>query len=331
MYRPRRGTGLIANRDKESIERRSPSAWGLGPIEWSAHAVRARDLGKGLVRGSGMAPNGRFGTSLGTKVPFARTLSDNYGPFVARCRLRDMASEQRPVPETDRLAQAEALVKERTEVLWLALSEMEATTQALREVDARWVQRFLRAARFKDDETPAHIERMSRYCELLAGIRVSDQQWAASVRFASQLHDIGKVAIPDAILLKMGPLTEDEKAAMRTHAEIGRDILRDERSGVARLASTIAFTHHERWDGRGYPSGLTGEAIPLEGRIAAIADAFDALTTNRIYRKAFTLPEAVEKMKRESGRQFDPSLLESFLGAMPAVMDIHERHPDEKS
>lgn len=242
-----------------------------------------------------------------------------------------MASEQRPVPETDRLAQAEALVKERTEVLWLALSEMEATTQALREVDARWVQRFLRAARFKDDETPAHIERMSRYCELLAGIRVSDQQWAASVRFASQLHDIGKVAIPDAILLKMGPLTEDEKAAMRTHAEIGRDILRDERSGVARLASTIAFTHHERWDGRGYPSGLTGEAIPLEGRIAAIADAFDALTTNRIYRKAFTLPEAVEKMKRESGRQFDPSLLESFLGAMPAVMDIHERHPDEKS
>lgn len=239
-----------------------------------------------------------------------------------------MEPERHIAPDPDALARAEALVKERTEVLWLALSEMEATGQALRDADARWVERFLRAARFKDDETPAHIQRMSRYCELLAGIKVADQQWAASVRFASQLHDIGKVAIPDAILLKMGPLNEDEQATMRTHAAIGRDILRDERSGVARLASTIAFTHHERWDGAGYPTGLTGEAIPLEGRIAAIADTFDALTTNRIYRKAFTLPEAVERMGRESGRQFDPTLLEAFLGAMPAVMGIYDRYPD---
>ena len=227
------------------------------------------------------------------------------------------------------LARSEALVKERTEVLWLALSEMEATGQALRDADSRWVDRLLRAARFKDDETPAHIERMSRYCELLAGMRVPDQQWAASVRFASRLHDIGKVAIPDAILLKVGPLTQGEQATMRTHAEVGRDILSDEHSGVARLAASIAFTHHERWDGTGYPSGLTGEAIPLEGRIAAIADAFDALTTERIYRSSVSLPEAITQMNEGSGRQFDPSLLETFLDQLPAVMDIYDRVPDE--
>ena len=240
-----------------------------------------------------------------------------------------MSSAHGTVDGPGDLARVKALLKERTEVLWLAVTEMEATNQALRDADARWVERFMRAARFKDDETPAHIERMSRYCELLAGLWVPDQQWATSVRLASRLHDIGKVAIPDSILLKVGALTEVERITMRTHVEAGRDILRDGHSGIARLAASIASTHHERWDGTGYPSRLSGEAIPLEGRIAAIADAFDALTTNRIYRRAFSLPEAIRMMKKESGAQFDPALLELFLDHMDEALDIQQRYPDE--
>ena len=228
------------------------------------------------------------------------------------------------------LKRLDGLMKERARDLWEAIRIMERTKLELRRSNAAWADRMLRAAAFKDDETPDHIERMSRYCALLAELVTDDSLYAETVRVASQLHDVGKIGIPDEILLKQGSFTAAERATMQTHAVIGYDILGDAGSEIADLAATIALTHHERWDGTGYPGGLAGAAIPLEGRIAAIADAFDALTTNRIYRRAASVTAAIEQMKAERARQFDPELLELFLEEIPAVLDILGRYPDAR-
>ncbi len=242
-----------------------------------------------------------------------------------------MATEK-TTPRKDRAHERlEGLVKERTEALWEALGAMERTAHEFRTSDAQWAERMLRAARFKDDETAAHIQRMSHYCGLLASYVVDDVDRAEAIRVASQLHDIGKIAIPDDILLKVGPLSDYEKLTMQRHTVIGRDILGDESSEMARLASTIVIAHHEYWDGGGYPYGVAGEAIPIEARIAAIADAFDALTTNRIYRRAFSLPDGIRKMKKASEAQFDPVLLDLFLDHMDQVLDIQQRYPDNEA
>jgi hypothetical protein len=130
---------------------------------------------------------------------------------------------------------------------------------------------------------------------------------------AAPLHDVGKVAIPDAILLKPGALTPEERAIVETHAEEGHRLLRGSSSSILDLAASIALSHHEKWDGSGYPRGLAGEEIPVEGRIVAIADVFDALTSDRVYRKAFAVEKAVEMMLADRGRHFDPVLLDAFM------------------
>jgi len=130
---------------------------------------------------------------------------------------------------------------------------------------------------------------------------------------AAPLHDVGKVAIPDAILLKPGKLTAEERAIVETHAEEGHRLLKGSSSAILDLAATIALSHHEKWDGSGYPRGVRGEAIPIEGRIVAIADVFDALSSDRVYRKAFPVEEAVAMMRSERGKHFDPVLLDAFL------------------
>jgi putative two-component system response regulator len=141
-----------------------------------------------------------------------------------------------------------------------------------------------------------------------------------SIYLASPLHDIGKVAIPDGILLKPGRLDQDERATIETHAEIGARILRGSGSDLIKLAAQIAESHHERWDGSGYPKGLAGEAIPLAARIVAIADVFDALTTERPYKKALPIADALAILAAERGRHFDPTCLDAFLSAY-AEMD----------
>lgn len=188
--------------------------------------------------------------------------------------------------------------------------------RALTELDiaqAETVRRLSMAVEFRDEDTGAHIERIGRFSTLLAEEIGMDGEWCELLSHAAPLHDVGKVAIPDSILLKPGPLTAEERAIVETHAEEGYRLLRGSSSAILEMAATIALSHHEKWDGTGYPRGVTGEKIPLEGRIVAIVDVFDALTTDRVYRKAFSFEQAIEMMREQRGRHFDPILLDAFL------------------
>ncbi len=191
------------------------------------------------------------------------------------------------------------------------------------------VRQLLYAAEFRGVEMGPHLERMSRYCELLGRRLGLDDERRELIRTASLLHDIGKIGIPDRILLKPGSLSAQERRLMEQHAEIGYRMLTGSRSELLALAATIAWTHHERFDGTGYPRGLAREAIPLEGRIASVADVFDALTSERVYRPAFSLEEALETMKDGRATHFDPSILDLFLASLPEVVAIKEKYgPD---
>jgi methanogenic corrinoid protein MtbC1 len=194
----------------------------------------------------------------------------------------------------------------RSHELRRALSELEVA-------QTETVRRLSMAVEFRDEDTGAHIERIGRLSTLLAEQIGMDPEFCERMSHAAPLHDVGKVAIPDSILLKPGPLTAEERAIIETHAEEGHRLLRGSSSSILEMATTIALSHQEKWDGTGYPRGLGGEAIPIEGRIVAIADVFDALTSDRVYRKAFSVEEAVQMMREQRGHHFDPVLLDAFM------------------
>ena len=203
-------------------------------------------------------------------------------------------------------AALELEVEGRTSELKRALSELEIA-------QAETVRRLSMAVEFRDEDTGAHIERIGRFSTLLAEQIGMDPGFCERLGHAAPLHDVGKVAIPDAILLKPGPLTAEERAIVETHAEEGHRLVRGSSSSILDMAATIALSHQEKWDGSGYPRGLKGEAIPIEGRIVAVADVFDALTSDRVYRKAFSVEDAVQMMREQRGRHFDPVLLDAFM------------------
>jgi len=221
----------------------------------------------------------------------------------------------------------EQVVLARTAELRETIVRLEQTERALRQAQEEAIQRLVMAAEFREKGSPWHIQRMSRYCALIA----TRLGWATErcdlIRLASTMHDIGKIGTPDEIVFKPGGFTPEETRLMQQHTEIGRRLL----SGSAELltvASTIAWTHHERFDGSGYPRGLVGEAIPLEGRIAAIADAFDAITTRRVYKQALPVEQAADVMRLSRARHFDPQLLELFLDSVDKVLAIRRKYPD---
>jgi putative two-component system response regulator len=222
----------------------------------------------------------------------------------------------------------EQMVKERTAELWNAIRHLETTQESLRQSREETVKRLSIAAEFRDDETGRHIQRMSRYCALLAREMGADSERGETIRMASQMHDVGKLGIPDNILRKPGPLTPDERKIMQRHCEIGWRILSGSKSELLDVAATIALSHHERIDGAGYPGGLSGNEIPFEGRVAAIADVFDALTTDRIYRTALPLGRALEIMRDGRGSHFDAEALDVFFDALDEVIRIHEEQAD---
>lgn len=218
----------------------------------------------------------------------------------------------------------EERVRERTEDLWQTVKYLETAESNLTLSQEETIRRLSIAAEFRDDETSRHIMRMSAYCAFLAGKAGFDDSTCRAIRTASQMHDVGKIGTPDSILLKPGPLTEVQRDIMKQHAEHGWRILEGSKSELLQLAATIALTHHERVDGTGYPKGLQGEDIPEVGRIAAIADVFDALSTDRVYRRAFPLPQVWNMMLEGRGTQFDPNLLDLFMGSMDEVLAIME-------
>lgn len=204
--------------------------------------------------------------------------------------------------------------------------------QANREVQEAYldtINRLAIAAEYRDEETGDHIIRMSRYSAMI-GERLGLSEAALNnLRYASPMHDVGKIGIPDMILLKPGKLTADEFEIMKTHTTIGADILSNSRAEILQYAEEIALSHHERWDGTGYPRGLAGEAIPIMGRIVGIADVFDALTSDRPYKDAYPLEVALEILKRERGRHFDPRVVDAFMDLKDEIAAVlHQFNPN---
>jgi putative two-component system response regulator len=193
------------------------------------------------------------------------------------------------------------------------------------------VRRLGRAAEYRDNETGMHVIRMSKMAYLIALAAGVSESQAELLLIAAPMHDVGKIGIPDNILLKPGRFESDEWEIMKTHAQIGADIIGDHDSDLLRLARVVALTHHEKWDGSGYPQGLAGENIPLEGRIVAIADVFDALTSVRPYKKAWSTGDAVAYMQEQSGISFEPRLLDIFITLLPEVEQIRTKFSDTPS
>lgn len=216
----------------------------------------------------------------------------------------------------------EQTVLERTGALRDTIAQLETSDAELRRLREETIRRLSTAAEFRNQETGEHILRMSLYCSLLARLAGLGPERAEELRIASPMHDVGKLGIPDQILLKPGQLTAGERRVMEGHTEMGHSILAGSGVELLDLAAQMALTHHERIDGTGYPRGLTDDEIPLEGRIAAIADVFDALTSDRVYRPAFDSEEARTKMAAGRGKQFDADLLDLFFGAFDDVVAI---------
>ena len=207
--------------------------------------------------------------------------------------------------------------------------EVRRATEAILEREKDTVMRLSRAAEFRDPETGAHIQRMARYSWLIADHITHDQPFADAMLEAAPMHDVGKLGTPDHILLKPGKLTPEEFVIMKQHAEIGWVILKDGASPTLRLAAEIARAHHEKFDGSGYPGGLAGDAIPLSGRIVAVADVFDALTSTRPYKTAWEVSHAVEFLRENSGSHFDPACVNAFLARLDDALEIKSQFQDE--
>jgi hypothetical protein len=189
-------------------------------------------------------------------------------------------------------------------------------TSELRQTQVEVIHRLAHATESRDQETGLHLERISRMCERLGLALGMPASEAETLRNASLLHDVGKIGVPDAILLAPGELSAQDRELMRRHTTVGQAILSGSSSPVMRMAEQIALTHHERWDGSGYPQGLAGEDIPLAGRICAVCDVFDALLSERPYKHPWPLDDALDELRRERGRHFDPAVVDVFLSVV---------------
>jgi len=201
-------------------------------------------------------------------------------------------------------------------------------TKELRKSQKEVIKRLGMAAEYRDNETGFHILRMSKVCKKIALNLGLGKERAELIQLASQMHDIGKIGIPDGILLKPEKLNGDEWRIMKTHTTIGEKILRGSDSELLEFARKIALTHHERWDGSGYPDGLKGEDIPIEGRIASISDVFDALLSVRPYKKAWTVDETLAEISQSSGKQFDPELVDILNNIVHDILAIRDAYKD---
>ncbi len=227
----------------------------------------------------------------------------------------------------------EALEREvalKTQELQRAFEALRKAHQKIKDLSLEVILRLSRAAEYRDEHTGEHIRRMAHYSALIARKLGLNEEAVESILYAAPLHDIGKIGIPDQILLKPGPLDEREWEIMKKHTEIGAEILRGTQSGFVKVGEIVALYHHERWDGRGYPRGLKGPEIPLAARIVAVADVFDALTSDRPYRKAFSVEEAFQIIEEELGSHFDPKVGRAFLESREEILRIKETFRDRE-
>ena len=304
---------VLANRVVHEI-------WGIEPYEMIGHttaeivpaeaerSIAAVDeevltTGAGSEKEETLTISGVERTFLTARFP----LVDDTGAVAGICGIsRDITDMRRADVLHDELAHSQ----ER------AIDDLRASRQET-------VDRLTRAIEFHDVGTGAHVQRMARLAALLGERHGLPGPFTRLLRSAAPMHDVGKVATPDAILTKPGPLTAEERREMERHTEVGHEILAGSDSDLLRLAASIALTHHERWDGSGYPRGLRAEEIPIEGRIVAVADVFDALTSDRSYRPAFSVEKAMTMISEGRGSHFDPDLVDLLVDNLDAVVSLN--------
>ncbi|MBN2885487.1 MAG: response regulator [Chromatiaceae bacterium] len=247
------------------------------------------------------------GEAVGFDLGAADYITKPVNPVIVRARVKAQLAL------FNQARHLETLVRERTR-------ELEQTRLQI-------VRTLGRAAELKDEESGLHVVRVSLYARRLAEAHGLDNDFCELLLHAAMMHDVGKIGIPDQVLRKPGRLNADELIEIRRHPEIGARILEppsEHSNPLMDMASVVALTHHERWDGGGYPRGLAGEAIPLAGRIVAVSDVFDALTTARPYKAAWSDAEALALLKQERGRHFDPGLIDTFVEIFPEILAIRE-------
>ena len=247
---------------------------------------------------------------LGLEIGAVDYLTKPISPPIVQARVRTHLALY------DQTRELERMVRQRTEELLLSRRQI--------------IHRLGRAAEYKDNETGNHVLRMAHYARLLAGVHGLGQTATDMIFNTAPMHDIGKIGIPDSILLKPGKLDAGEWKVMEQHPAMGAEIIGRHDNDLLETARVIALTHHERWDGTGYPNGLKGEEIPLAGRIVAIADVFDALISVRSYKPAYSVEESLVMMEAEVGRHFDPTLMKAFRKALPDILTIKDMYADEK-
>ena len=250
----------------------------------------------------------------------------------------------KPVDKTELLARVKSLLKVknyndlRSNYQKELESEVNKRTEELKQASDRLktasldtIYRLSIASDYKDGDTGAHIKRMSRYCAAIARRMGLDEKTISDILYAAPMHDLGKIGIPDKILSKPGKLDPVERDIMKLHTVIGAKILSDSDAELLKLGGIIALSHHEKWDGSGYPNGLKGKAIPIEGRIAAIADVFDALTSRRPYKEPFSLEKSLVIIRRWRESYFDPDVVDTFIAITEEILTIKAQYTEDNS
>ncbi len=209
-------------------------------------------------------------------------------------------------------------------------NQLNHALEHLRDASLDAIFKLTAASEYRDNETGAHIKRMSHYSALIAEKMGLKSKTVEAIRYASPMHDIGKIGIPDKILLKPGKLDANEWDVMKKHTVIGAKILKGSTIGFVRMGKVIALTHHEKWDGSGYPNGLKGRQIPLAGRIVALADVFDALTSRRPYKDPFPVEKSYQIISEDSGRHFDPDVVDAFFSVQDEILKIKEEYQEDQ-
>ncbi|MBF0124580.1 MAG: two-component system response regulator [Magnetococcales bacterium] len=257
--------------------------------------------------------------TLGFRLGAVDYIGKPFSPPVVQARVRThlqlLHARQQLAQQNEILEQR---VLERTEQVRQKNEELASTRLEI-------IRRLGRAAEYKDNETGLHVIRMSHYARILAIRSGWSSEQAETLLQAAPMHDIGKIGIPDRILLKPGKLDEDEWRIMRQHPGIGAGIIGRHSSALLEMARVVALSHHEKWDGSGYPRGLKAEAIPLGARIVAVADVFDALTTERPYKQAWSVEQALAMLHKEAGHHFDPQLVPLFAANMDEVLAVRRK------
>jgi len=249
----------------------------------------------------------------------------------------------KPVDKIELLARIRSLLKIKTyydnlyksqkqleEEVLVKSNQMKKAYENAKQASLETVIRLSKAAEYKDEETGAHIRRISHYAAALARKIGLSEEMVEIILYAAPMHDIGKIGIPEKILLKQGSLDPDEWDIMKQHTTIGAQILHGSKADFIRFAEIIAFTHHEKWDGTGYPQGLKGTDIPLIGRIVAIVDVFDALTTKRPYRDALSVEDSLNFIIERRGTHFDPNLVDTFLEIKDDILGIKAQYKENQ-